>query len=106
MTIDEKIRDEKLQYDIIEKKQKYQHYHQEKLINMNILLVKKCFPLWKVKLTHSTLEKEFEKQIKTIEDEVKKQVQPLQILKTAKQKPKSIENVFPTISKKMKLEKK
>ena len=41
---------------------------------MNILLVKKCFLTWKVKLTHSTLEKEFEKQIKTIEDEVKKQV--------------------------------
>ena len=41
MTTDEKIRDEKLQYDINREKEKYQHYHLEKLINMNILLVKK-----------------------------------------------------------------
>ena len=41
MTIGDKIRDEKLQYDfLIEKQQKYQHYHLEKLINMNILQVK------------------------------------------------------------------
>ena len=41
MTNDDKIRDEKLQY---EKQQKYQHYHLEKLINMNTLQVKKyCF---------------------------------------------------------------
>ena len=35
MTNDANIRDEKLQYD------EYQHYHLEKLINMNILHVKK-----------------------------------------------------------------
>ena len=35
MTIDVKIRDEKLQYG--SKAAKYQHYHQEKLINTNIL---------------------------------------------------------------------
>ena len=40
MTIDDKIRDEKLQYDSNRKQQKYQHYHLEKLINMNILQVK------------------------------------------------------------------
>ena len=37
MTTDDKIRDEKLKYDITEKQQKSQHYHQVKLINMNIL---------------------------------------------------------------------
>ena len=37
MTIDVKIRDEKLQYGINSKATKYQHYHQEKLINTNIL---------------------------------------------------------------------
>ena len=39
MTIDDKIRDGKLQYveRREEKQQKYQHYHLEKLINMNIL---------------------------------------------------------------------
>ena len=47
MTIADKMRDEKLQYDIKEKQQKYQHYHQAKLINMNILQVKKHCPLIK-----------------------------------------------------------
>ena len=44
MTIDDNIRDKKLKYDIIrktEKKIKSQPYHQVKLINMNILQVKK-----------------------------------------------------------------
>ena len=40
MTIDDKIRDEKLQYDIKEKLQKYQLYHQAQPINMNIIKVK------------------------------------------------------------------
>ena len=41
MTIDDEIKDEKLQYDVIEKLQKDLPYHQAKLINMNILQVKK-----------------------------------------------------------------
>ena len=45
MTIDEEIRDEKLQYDIKEKQQKYQLYHQVKLMNVNILQVKKYYLL-------------------------------------------------------------
>ena len=49
MTIDEKIRDEKLQYDINRKMQKYQHYHHLKLINMNILYEKKYYLLIKDK---------------------------------------------------------
>ena len=40
MKIDDKIRDEKLQYDINRETAKYQLYRQGKLINMNILLVK------------------------------------------------------------------
>ena len=47
MTIDGKIRDEKLQYCITEKQQKYQHYHQLKLLNMNILRAKKYYHLIK-----------------------------------------------------------
>ena len=39
MAIDDKIRDEKLQYDI--KQQKYQHHYQVKLINMKFLQLKK-----------------------------------------------------------------
>ena len=42
MTINDQIRDEKLQYNINReaKYQKYQLYHQVKFINMNILPVK------------------------------------------------------------------
>ena len=49
MTIEGKIRDEKLQTTILtEKQQKHQHYHQVKLINMDIFLVKKYYLLIKV----------------------------------------------------------
>ena len=41
MTIDDEIRDEKLQYDINREAAKFQHYHLEKLINLNILQVNK-----------------------------------------------------------------
>ena len=51
MAIDDKIRDEKLQYDINREAAKisaYQQYHPEKLINMNILPKKKYYHLKKV----------------------------------------------------------
>ena len=35
MKIDDKIKDEKLQYDINREAAKFQHYHQVELINMN-----------------------------------------------------------------------
>ena len=41
MTIDDNIGDENLQYGINREAAKYQHYHLEKLINMNILQMKK-----------------------------------------------------------------
>ena len=41
MTVDGNIRDEKLQYDNNREAAKYQHYHLKKLINMNILQLKK-----------------------------------------------------------------
>ena len=43
MTIEDQIKDEKLQYDINREAVKYQLYHQVKLINMNTLLVKKYY---------------------------------------------------------------
>ena len=43
MSVDDKIRNEKLQYDINRQAAKYQHYHQEKLIYMNMLQVKKYY---------------------------------------------------------------
>ena len=51
MAIDDKVRDEKAQYNInrvTEKQQKYQHYHQVKLLNMNSLQVKRYCHLIKV----------------------------------------------------------
>ena len=45
MTIEDQIKDEKLQYILIENMpRKYQLYRQVKLINMNNLLVKKYYP--------------------------------------------------------------
>ena len=46
MTIDNKIRDEKIQHDIDREsaKIKYLPYHQENFINTNILLVKIYYP--------------------------------------------------------------
>ena len=48
MTTDDKIIDEKKQYDINREAIKYQHYLQVILINMNILQVKKYYHLIKV----------------------------------------------------------
>ena len=43
MTIEDQIKDEKLQYDIDRELRIYQRYHQVNLINMNTLLVKKYY---------------------------------------------------------------
>ena len=45
MRIKDKIGDKKLRYDIKTKLQKYQHYDQIKIINMNILYGKKYYHL-------------------------------------------------------------
>ena len=44
MTMEDQIRDEKVQYNINREAAKYQLYHQAKLINMNTLQVKKYCP--------------------------------------------------------------
>ena len=73
MTINEEIRDEKIQNNIDKKAVKNQHYHQLKLINMSALQVKKYYlqikvKLWnKTKFTYSPLGKALEKQTKEIE---------------------------------------
>ena len=60
-----------------EYQQKYQHYHREKLINMNILQVEEILPSnqrqirEQVKFAYSPLGKAFEKQTKTIEEQEK-----------------------------------
>ena len=45
MAVDDKIREENSNSIFTEKLQKYQHYHLEKLINMNTLQVKKYYLL-------------------------------------------------------------
>ena len=75
-------------YDRIltETKQKYQHYHPEKLINMIILQVKKYYHLIEEnngtnKVYLFSFRKAFEEKIKTIEEQRKKSVQALEVLK-------------------------
>ena len=48
MAIDNKIIDEKVQYDINRKQNKYQQYHQINLTNRNILQVTEYYLLIKV----------------------------------------------------------
>ena len=48
MATNDKIKDENYNMILIEKQQKYKHYRQVKLINMNILQVKKYYHLVKV----------------------------------------------------------
>ena len=59
-------------YNIVltEKQQKYQHYHQLKLLNMNILRAKKYYHLMikQAKFTYFPLRKALKKQTKTIAD--------------------------------------
>ena len=74
---------------LIERLQKYQLYHQGKLISMNTLLVKRYYHLiLQAKFTYFPLGKAFEKQIKIIEDQGKKQIDPLADLKPREIKPR------------------
>ena len=87
MTINDQIRDEKLQYDINREAskisalssgniQKYEYFTGENILPSNQQQIIK-----QAKFTYSPLGKAFEKQIKTIEDQGKKQVDALESLK-------------------------
>ena len=98
MTIDDKIRDEKVQYDIYRKQQKYWRYHLEKLITYEYLTVEEILLpsdqsriIEQAKFKYSPGGKAFEKQIKKIEDQGEEQVKALeehgkQVLKQNKPK--------------------
>ena len=78
---------------LIEKLPKYQFYHQTKyeyLTGEEILSSNQKQIIEQAKFTHSPLERAFEKQIKTIEDQGKKQVEALKDLKQ-KEQTKTIE---------------
>ena len=92
------------------KLQKYQHYEIVKIDKFEYFTGKKILPscqstVEKAKFTYSSSGKYLEKQIKTIADQGKKQVEVLKSLKPIgnRQKPESIEGVFQEIQKTLKL---
>ena len=99
MSINDQIKDEKLQYDIDREAAKISalssgkiHKH-EYLTGEDILPSNQQQIIEPAKFTYSSLGKAFEKQIKTIEDQGKKQVDALNTLKSNNQL--LIEDVIP-----------
>ena len=88
MTIDHKIRDEKLQYDINREAAKISALSSGKIDKYDFLTGEAILPsdqsriIEQAKFTYSRLGKTFEKQIKTIEDQGIKQVEALKALQT------------------------
>ena len=88
MTTDDKIKDEKLQYDINRYAAKISALSSEKIDKYEYLPGKEILPsdqsrvIEQAKFTYSPLGKSFEKQRKTIEDQGIKQVQALKTLKS------------------------
>ena len=87
MTIDDQIRDEKLQYDIDREAEKTSALSSGKIDKYEYLTGEEILPsnqkqiIEQAKFTDTPLGKTFEKQIKTIEDQGKKQVDTLKTLK-------------------------
>ena len=101
MTIEDQIKDEKLQYDINRetakvsalssgKIDKYEYLTDEEILPSNQRQINE-----QAKFTCSPLGKAFVKQIKTIEDQGKKQVDALTTLKTSNKKLPSIKDFIP-----------
>ena len=84
MTIDDQIRDEKLQYDINREAAKILSLSSGKIHKYEYLTGKNILPsnqqqiIEQAKFTYSPLRKAFEKQIKTIEDQGEKQIKAIQ----------------------------
>ena len=88
MTINDQIRDEKLQYDIDRKAAEISAKSSGKLHKYEYLTGEDILPsnqqqiIEQAKFTYSPLGKAFEKQIKTIEDQGKKPVDALKSIKS------------------------
>ena len=86
MTIDDQIRDEKLQYDINREAAKISALSSGKIRKYEYLTGEDILPsnqqqiIEQAKFTYSPLGKAFEKQIKTIEGQGQKQVDALKVL--------------------------
>ena len=91
MTINDQIKDEKLQYDINREAAKISALSSGKLHKYEYLTGEDILPsnqqqiIEQAKFTYSPLGKAFEKQIKTIEDQSEKQVNALENLKPKKE---------------------
>ena len=91
MTINDQIRDEKLQYDINREAAKISALSSGKIHKYEYLTGEDILPsnqqqiIEQAKFTYSPLGKAFEKQIKTIEDQGEKQVEALKDLKQKEQ---------------------
>ena len=100
MTINDQIRYEKLRYDInrgaaeISAKSSGKFHKDEYLTCEDILPSNQQQIIEQTRFTYSPLGKAFEKQIKTIEDQGKKQVDVLEKMKP-KEQTKSIKEIFP-----------
>ena len=84
MTINDQIRDEKLQYDINREAAKISDWSSDKIRKYEYLTGEDILPsnqqhiIEQAKFTYSPLGKAFEKQTKTIEDQGEKQVKAIQ----------------------------
>ena len=91
MTIDDQIRDEKLQYDINKEATKISALSSGKIDKDEYLTGKDILPsnqqqiIEQAKFTYSPLGKAFEKQIKTIDDQGEKRIKALKDLKPKEQ---------------------
>ena len=98
MTIDDQIRDEKLQFDINREAAKILSLSSSKIHKYEYLTGEDILPscnqqkIEQARLTYSRLGKAFDKQIKTIEDQGKKQVDTLNALKSDNNKKLEIKN--------------
>ena len=102
MTIDDKIKDEKLQYDINRETAKISSFSSGKIDTYKYLTGEEILPsdqsriIEQAKFTYSPLSKAFEKQRKTIEDQGIKQIKALKALKPKEnQELETIEGLFP-----------
>ena len=102
MTIEDQIKDEKLQYYINREAAKISALSSGKLDKYEYLTGEEILPsnqqqiIQQAKFTYSPLGKAFEKQTKTIEDQGKKQVVVLESLKVPDKKLTSIKDFIPT----------
>ena len=101
MTIEDQIKDEKLQYDINREAAKISALSSGKLDKYEYLAGEEILPsnqqqlIQQAKFNYSPLRKAIEKQRKTIEDQGEKQVVPLESLKASDKKLPPIKDFMP-----------